>query len=811
MKALKFIFNFFFHITIFISLSAVIGFCGAFLYLTPNLPSITNLKNIQYQVPLRIYTQDHKLIAEYGEKRRIPIKYAALPKALINGFISAEDDRFFYHPGVDYKGILRAVVTLARTGQRRQGGSTITMQVARNFFLSRKKTYLRKLNEIFLSLKIERALSKQDILQLYLNKIFLGHRAYGVAAAADAYYGQPLDNLTMAQYAMIAGLPKAPSTYNPITNPTRALQRRNYVLKRMHKLGHLADDAYAIAKKAPITAKYHGRSIESSAPYLSEMVRAAMIEKYGDDAMTSGYQVYTTLDSKLQKAAQFALRKALMDYDTRHGYKGPEAHFEINPDTDLSTDWDEKLKHIPTTGGLIPGLVTDVKEKTVSVYLGENNTITLPWAGLSWAKRFIKYNRFGHLPKKATDILSIGDLIRVSQTPKKQTFTEAASPEESITWRLSQVPKVSGAFVSLNPKNGAILALQGGFDFYYSKFNRASQAKRQPGSGFKPFVYTAALDKGYTPATLINDAPIVLNDVGAENVWRPQNYGKKTYGPTRLRKGLRLSRNLISIRLLRDIGIPYARNYVTRFGFPKARLPNNLSLVLGTGTFSPLEMATAYTALANGGYHVEAFFIEHIKSGQNETIFTHKPITVCPACDQPEIAQALTEQGLTPAPRVISAQTHYLINSLLQDVIQRGTGIKAKRALKRQDIAGKTGTTNDQKDAWFYGYNQDYVGVAWVGFDNVTPLGSGETGGTAALPVWVEYMKVALKDKAQKQFPIPSGIVTVRIDTESGLRTTAKNPNAMYEIFRTSNIPKQTEERPLSNGKDPYNSDEELF
>jgi penicillin-binding protein 1A len=818
MKVLLFLFKFFVKLFILGAACTVIGFTGAYLYLTPKLDAVDELKSVQYQVPLRIYTSDHKLIAQYGEKKRIPLEYHAFPPTLVQAFISAEDDRFFHHPGVDYKGLLRAVITLARTGERRQGGSTITMQVARNFFLSRKKTYLRKLNEIFLSLKIERELSKQDILALYLNKIFLGYRSYGVAAASQVYYGKPLSELTLAQHAMIGGLPKAPSAYNPIANPKRAKTRRNYVLKRMLELGYITQEEHDTSAAEPVTAKIHGQKIEAYAPYISEMVRAFMVEKYGDDAMVGGFQVYTTVKTDLQYAARAALRKALIDYEMRHGYRGIEKHFDVELEIENTDLLDKHLSNIPTVGNLKPGIVTAVEDKQAHVYLKGGENVILTWAGMSWAKK----SRYANKPKTASQLMVVGDLIRLRDIPnpqlKKSKKKNKKTPEElallpKTIWALTQVPAVGGAIVSLDPLNGAVQSLVGGFDFYHSKFNRVMQAKRQPGSGFKPFVYTAALDSGYTAATLINDAPITHKS--GEEVWRPENYGHKTYGPTRLRVGLRKSRNLISIRLLRDIGIDYARNFVTRFGFPLERIPKNLSLVLGTGTFTPMEMATAYMSMANGGYKLDHYLIEQITDGRGKRIFHHQPLVVCPkeGCEPVPITKTIQANlneasDITPgetkiaaetvqpnaAPRIISRQVHYVIQSILQDVIQSGTGIRAKRELKRRDIAGKTGTTNDQKDAWFYGYNRKYVTVAWVGYDNVTPLGSGETGGKAALPMWIEYMKVALKNVPQKQFPQPSGIVSVRIDSNTGQLTNAKNPNSLFEIFRADLAPKKMTE-----------------
>lgn len=788
---------------------------AAHIYITPDLPDIEELRKVQLQVPLKVYSKDGELIAEYGEKRRSPVTFDQLPASMVHAIISAEDAHFFSHPGVDYRGLLRAGIQLILTGQRRQGGSTITMQVARNFYLTREKTYLRKLYEIFLALRIEEELSKQEILELYLNKIYLGHRSYGVGAAARVYYGKSLDELTLAETAMIAGLPKAPSRFNPLANPPRALVRRGYVLGRMLELGYISKEQHRIANAAPVTAKRYSPDIEVEAPYAAEMVRAKMVEQYGSAAYTSGFKVHTTIDGKAQAAANAALRKALDDYSQRHGYRGPEAQQALPASNEAR---DQLLSGYSSVGDLQPALVTRIEEKSVVAYLGEGQTVTLPWEGLKWARAYRDRNRRGPPPQNAADILSPGDLIRVRKvTPG----------EGEAYWALTQVPVVSGALVSLKSEDGSILALVGGYDFYSSKFNRVTQATRQPGSGFKAFIYSAALEHGYTAASLINDAPVVFNDPSLEGTWRPENYSGKFFGPTRLRYALTKSRNLVSIRLLRDIGVKAALEHVAKFGFDPEQLPNNLSLSLGSANVTPLQMARGYAVLSNGGYLIEPFLISRIEQNE-EVIFEAEPAVVCPSCPQstdPEAA--LTESVKEPpqsnsgdeaapariAPRVISEQNRFLMYSMLQDVVQRGTAVRAK-ALGRKDIAGKTGTTNEQRDAWFNGFNQSIVTNVWVGFDNNDRLGRGEVGGRAALPAWIDYMRVVLDGTPDISPQMPEGMVTVRIDPETGKRAPVGMQGAIFEIFREDFVPEEAAQLPSLPGNQegkPGGSVIELF
>ena len=809
---------------------------GLYLYLVPKLPDIEALKDVRLQVPLRVYTRKGELIAEFGEMRRQPLTYEEFPKPLIHAVLAAEDDRFFEHPGVDYKGIVRAAIELVRSGgEKRQGGSTITMQVARNFFLSREKTFIRKFNEIFLALKIEKELSKEDILALYLNKIFLGNRAYGFGAAAQVYYGKPLKELSLAQTATLAGLPKAPSRYNPIINPERAIERRGYVLRRMLELGSIDEKEYELAVNEPDQATVHGQAIDVEAPYVAEMVRAEMLARYGNEAYTTGFEVYTTIDKTLQDAANHSLRSALLEYDRRHGFRGNLKHIDLPNDVQVQDleKWQETLGEITSMGNLSPAIVFDIDttNNDAYAYTTDNRVVYLPWDNIEWARRYVDDNHLGPELQKISDVLKIGDVI----------YT--APNAEGCSW-LAQIPTVSGALISLHPVDGSITALIGGFDYEHSKFNRVTQAERQPGSSFKPFIYSAAIDKGFTAASIINDAPVVFDAPGLEDTWRPENYSGKIYGETRLRQALVKSRNLVSIRLLRDIGIGYALRYARRFGLENARLPRDLSLALGSGTLTPLELATGYSIFANGGYRIAPYFIDYIKGPDGSIIYLTNPQRVCVEClkeevtekatddpkdDNPETATAgETEEApapapvqqdslqaflvapgenqtledtirrevqfqegplaIQPAPRILSPQTTFLMDSMLRDVIRMGTGVRA-RVLGRNDLAGKTGTTNDQRDAWFAGFNNEIVTIAWVGFDNPRPLGNRETGAVAALPMWVHFMREALKGTPETSLIQPPGIVSVRINEKTGRPTTASDPDAMFEYFLEDQVP----------------------
>ncbi|MFQ5659374.1 MAG: penicillin-binding protein 1A [Gammaproteobacteria bacterium] len=800
--------RFTFNLILFLLLLGLLTIAVISLYIIPGLPDIETLKDIRMQIPLKVYTQDHALIAEYGEKRRAPVAIDEVPQQLIDAFLAAEDDRFYQHPGVDWQGILRAAINLIKTGKKTQGGSTITMQVARNFFLSRKKSYLRKINEIFLALKIERELNKDEILELYLNKIYLGQRAYGVGAAAHVYYGDEVNDLNLQQIAMIAGLPKAPSTTNPVTNPERAIKRRNYVLGRMLEKGYISKQQFDNAMHAPVTASLHNPDIEIEAPYVAEMVRKQLIEEYGEKVYSNGYKIFTTIHSKNQIAANDALRRALLAYDKRHGYRGPEAHFDLREDADTGSR-QQLMETFSVIGGLFPALVTEVNDKSVTANIAETGQIEIDWAGFKWARKYVTENRRGPMPETAADVFQVGDVIRAVQ-------------DDEGKWKLTQLPDVEGGLVSMKPENGSTVALTGGFDFQRSKFNRVTQALRQPGSSFKPFIYSAALEAGFTAASLINDAPVVFNDPGIEDIWRPENYNKKTRGPTRLREAITHSLNLVSIRLLHAIGVPFALAHLAKFGFDTRQLPHNLSLALGSGAVSPWQLATSYCVLANGGFRIEPYFIERIESYNGGTVFEASPLVACSDCERPLAGQqrrdetppresgegsdqaekAQPQETGSPnkptrhyAERVINPQNIWIMNSLTRNVIQNGTGRKA-RVLHRRDLSGKTGTTNDQRDAWFAGYNSSIVTVTWVGFDKFNKLlGRGETGARAALPMWIDYMRVALEDITESIIDRPPGLVDVRIDRDTGKPAKADDPNSFFETFRVENAPAHSGEQ----------------
>ncbi len=786
---------------------------AAYLYLAPKLPSIDVLKDVQLQVPLRVYTHSGELIAEFGEMKRTPLRYEDFPTQLIEAVLATEDDRFFEHPGVDYKGILRAAVNLLITGERTQGGSTITMQVARNFFLSREKTYLRKLTEIFLALKIENELTKPEILELYFNKIYLGNRAYGFAAASQVYYGKNIHELSLSQIAMLAGLPKAPSRYNPIADPERATIRRNYVLARMYELNMIDESTYSEALLTEDDAELRGKSAEAEAPYVAEMVRAEMLSRYGEEAYNAGYEVITSVDARLQAAANKSLRDTLLAYEMRHGYRGPEARLDALMHSEAS-DWDAALADRGDVGNLPAAIIIEVEDQGAYAYVRGGTVAYLPWEGLEWARRFIDDNHRGPPVEEASEVLAVGDVVRLWRAPEG-------------CWYLGQIPEVSGALVAIEPNDGAIRALVGGFDYFHSKFNRAVQAQRQPGSSFKPFIYSAALDKEFTAATVVNDAPVVFDDSGLEATWRPENYSGRFYGPTRLRQALVNSRNLVSIRVLRAIGIGYAIRYAQRFGFDAERLPRDLSLALGSGTVTPLELATGYATFANSGFKITPYAIVEIRGPDGTTLFKANPARACSECEletgdqqarepqpvataaappseseQGPIEEPSSEQFIEEPPRsaerVIDEQTAFIMTTMMRDVIRAGTG-QAARRLGRNDLAGKTGTTNDQQDAWFSGFNAQLVATAWVGFDTPRPLGSRETGGRAALPMWMSFMATALEGTSETPLNQPEGLVVVRIDPKTGLLARSGDADGVFEYFRPGREPTESaDEAPLA-------------
>ncbi|MFP4075593.1 MAG: penicillin-binding protein 1A [Halochromatium sp.] len=739
--------------------------------LASEVPPIEALTEVKFEEPLRIFAANGALMGEFGVQRRRAVAIEEIPPQLIEAFIAAEDQRFFTHDGIDAIGLTRAALSVAKSGEATQGGSTITMQVARNFFLAREKTIKRKLIEIMLAWKLEARLSKQEILSLYLNKIFFGHRAYGVAAAAEFYYQKSLDELTVAEMAMLAGLPKAPSANNPLANPERALERRDYILERMHAFGYIDDTDFLLASTAPLSAKRYMPAIELRADYLAEMARQAVVERYGEeDAYRLGLRVYTTVDARLQRAADAALRQGLRAYNQRHGYHGPEARIEHVAAKTFEA-LDALLAERPQVPGLPVGIVLSASAARAEVYLGQGETRDLGLAQVKWARRFLNENARGRAPRRVTDAVAVGDVIRLRET-------------EDGDWRLAQVPKVSGALVALAPEDGAIRALSGGYAFDWSKFNRAVDARRQPGSTFKPFVYAAALDKGYTPASLVEDEPFELPSAGG--MWRPQNADGKFMGPIRIRVALTKSRNLAVVNLVDRMSVDHAREYIQHFGFAPETIPKDLSMALGSGSVTPLELARGFAVFANGGYRVQPYLIERIEDAQGQPLFEAQPLRACMSCwvDAEANAARVLPMGAEEAaraPLAIDPRIAYNIDSMLKDVIQAGTATRARR-LKRADIAGKTGTTNESRDSWFAGYQPRLAAVAWVGRDDNSPLGRGEWGGTAALGIWIDFMEEALADLPVATIKRPEGMVPVRIGLHSGEATPSRSDSRIEYI-----------------------------
>jgi len=778
---------------------ALMLFSGIYLHLSPKLPSVEVLKDVKLQTPMRVYTREGDLIGQFGEKKRNPLPYSQIPPLFVDALLAAEDDGFFDHVGIDLMGLLRAVSELVLTGEKGSGGSTLTMQVARNYFLTLERTFTRKFKEILLSLEIERVLNKEEIFELYFNQMFLGHRAYGFEAAAQVYYGKNIAELELAQLAMLAGLPKAPSRFNPISNPERALIRRNWILGRMRSLGYIEEADFQRAFRTPVTATHHGAKLAFDAPYAAEMARSEMVDRYGLSAYSDGYHVYTTISSELQQVANRAVSAGLITYDKRHGYRGPEQSILALADEDMTEAWQEALGQARVIEDLLPAIVTAVEPDHVRVLLDGEQTGFVFWEnGLSEARPYVDEHRLGPRPKTPSDLFQPGDMIRV---------VRGAGGE----LQLAQVPAAQAALVSLVPDDGAVLSVVGGLGFAKSKFNRVTQAMRQPGSNFKPFIYSAALEHGFSAASIINDAPVVFEDQQLEDTWRPENDSGKFYGPTRLRWALTRSRNLVSIRLLRALGIDNAIDYAGRFGFDTSKLAHDLSLALGTQAITPLQLVTAYASLANGGYRVDPYLINRVENFSREQIFQAEPATVCRPCEESaaangeddfsgfieeelsmeEILRQNRLQSLPRAERIMDERVAFIIDSILQDVITRGTGRRA-RVLNRSDIGGKTGTTNGPTDAWFSGYNADVVTTTWVGFDQNLQLGKREFGGTAALPIWIDFMRAALADSPDRERAIPEGIINVRIDPETGLLPRPGQADAIFEYFRVENVPTDT-------------------
>jgi len=780
---------------ILLTLLGAIGLAGCYVYLEPSLPSVEAMRNVEMQVPLRVYTRDGDLIAQIGEQRRIPVTWEQIPDLVKHAFLAAEDDRFFQHHGIDYQGVLRAVLVDIISGDRAQGASTITQQAARQLYLTLDKTWRRKLAEAFLTYRMEHEFTKQEIFALYLNVVFFGERAYGVAAAAETFYGKPLEQLTVAQAATLAGIVQLPSRYNPIVNPQFAKVRRTYVLRRMKDLGFIDAEVAAAANAEPVEARTHAPLYDVDAQYVAEMARQEVRKRFGPKAETAGYRVYTTIDGRLQTAANRAVRLGLIEYDRRYGWRGANAHVEVAAGADAS-DLEDQLEEYSPVGPLIPAVVTEVAEQSAKVYAKDLGFQQINWDGLAWARRQLDYERTGPAPKSAGDVLARGDVIYI--------YTDGQHAAQLV-----QVPEAQAALVSIDPTDGGVAALVGGFDYFSNKYNRAVQAKRQPGSSFKPFLYSSALENGFTAASVLPDAPIVIEGSGMETAWRPKNSHGGFNGPTRLREALAKSLNLVSIRLLRQIGVDYAIDYATRFGFQKDSLPNNYTLALGTMQVAPIDLAGAYATFANGGFRVSPYFIDRIEDVSGKILWSADAPIACLSCEHSAdltavplkdasdatLAAADAVRGgagpLTPrqlAPRVISPQNDYIITDMMADVIRHGTGSRAL-VLGRSDLAGKTGTTDESKDAWFNGFNTRIVTTVWVGFDQERSLGESEEGARTALPIWIGYMREALKNLPEEKLPMPDGLVQLRVSAQTGALVSAENPDGMLETFMVNHLP----------------------
>ena len=724
----------------------MVGLGAALIY--PDLPSLEALTNYQPKLPLRVYSEDGYLLAEYGEERRAFVDIANVPKNMKSAVIAIEDIRFYQHGGIDTKGILRAAVNNV-TGGSKEGASTITMQVARNFFLSSERSFKRKLNEAMLAIKIEHSLPKDKILELYINQIYLGQRAYGFAAAAQVYYGKPLDKLNLAETALLAGLPKAPSSYNPFVHPKRAIKRQHQVLLDMRRYGFIDEATYQDALKQPLRFKASQQSRDLAADYVGEIVRQTMYERYQDQIYSSGLKVYTTILKSSQEAANTAIAQGIMEYDLRHGYRGPEGYIATSEmvGENANQNMEKAIDAIETFGGLSPAVVTKITEKSLHVHTVSGEDVQIEGEGLSLVSKVL------HDPKASEKLkIKVGSIVRVIKNGE--------------AWKITQLPQVESAFVSLDPTTGAVRALVGGFDFNRNKFNHVTQAWRQPGSSFKPFIYSAALEKGFTPASIIDDAPISFpaSFTGSGESWEPHNFDNKYEGPMRLRTALTKSKNMVSIRILNSIGVGYAQDYITHFGFAAKDHPAYLTMALGAGSVTPWQMAEAYAVFANGGYRVTPFIINHIEDSKGKLIEEAKII----------------EAG-NGAERVIDERNAFLMTSMMQDVTRIGTAAKA-RQLGRSDVAGKTGTTNNHIDTWFAGFNPKQVAVVWMGYDKPQSLGSTETGGSAALPIWIKYMASALKGTPDVPLNEPDGVNSIRINLKTGAKAN-EDETGFYEYF----------------------------
>ena len=752
------------------------------IYIDSKLPDEERIKSIELQIPLKIYSSDKKLIGEFGEKRRTALKFEEIPEHYVNAVLAAEDDDFFSHSGVSYTGLIRSVYRLILSGRIQGGGSTITMQVAGNYLTSRDVSLFRKVKDIFLAYRLEETYTKEEIFEFYVNRIFFGNRAYGIAAASEVYYGMPLEQLNLAQWAMIAALPKAPSSINPLVNPARAQIRRNWILNRMLNLGYIHPEQFKLAKNAPLTANYFGLVSEVKAPYVAEEIRRYMIQEYGLRAYSEGLEVYTTINSKFQNSATNAVEKGLESYDRRHGFRKPENIANLFPVNFFDLSKREQLLDIEDI--LISDSIDSNEENELSLVFQsleayaqnqdrflavvinaedflrcltkDGKILDVLWSDkLSWARPYINENRRGTKPRGFSDILTEGDIVWL----KRDYVTKSIS--------LTQIPEAQSALISLDPHDGSILSLVGGYDFFLSKFNRVEQASPLLGSNFKPFLYAAAFSEGFTPASLINDAPIIFEDNALEEKWKPRNASGKFYGPTRLREGLLESRNLVSVRLLREVGVEKVRKYAERFGFDKQRLPSDLSLSLGTASHNPMTNAAAYAVFANGGKRIKPYMIERIIGRSGEVLYEHKK-------EEPK--------------QVIDSRVAFLINDILKEAATRGTARKISE-LNRKDFAGKTGTTNNAESTWFTGYNEEIVSSVWMGFDQPKSLGDREFGSSTALPIWMNYKKDIIDLIPITNSLPPKGLSIVKIDKKSGKIANDQSKNPIFEYFLEENLP----------------------
>ena len=786
---------------------------GGYLYLNPQVPAASTYQNYHHEAPLRVYSADGALLGEFGERRLIPVHLDDVPMDFRNALINTEDKRFYEHSGIDYISLANDTIRLVLnpTGVR-TGASTITMQLAKNVSLSLEQTFIRKFKEMLLAIKIEQELTKDEILELYINIAPFGKRAYGAQAAAYTYYGKPLDELDVAQLAMLAGIPKRPEAGNPINGPEWAVRRRNLVLRRMFEQGSIDRPAYETARAAPITAAVHQREIDLPAPYVAEWARQELEDRYGTDIYHLGHEAFTTIDSALQASAIRALRGGLIDYDRRHGYRGPEDRVQTDVDplaiaafesartlsasaslaeqeteevqaTEIAEDaiadmtdprlpaYLAALEGVLPSGDLLPAVVTRVGEKEFAAITGDGVEAVVAWEGMRWARPHIDANYTGPAPRTAADVVAVGDLIRL------QMFDGA--------WRLAQIPEIAGAIVALRPRDGAVMALSGGLDFARSQYNHALQAARQPGSGFKPFIYSAALANGVTPASIFVDAPLVFEDQTLEQAYRPRNDDNQFSGPMPLRRALYRSRNLVSIRVLLEVGVGATLDHVGRFGFDTRDFPYNAQLAIGGGTMAvtPIAMARAYAMIANGGYAIEPHVLGRLMTQMGETVLEPRYPEVCADCgERAADGEDAEPDDRVPAMQAVDGRNTFILHSMLKDVVKRGTGRRAME-LERNDLAGKTGTTNDAADTWFNGFAEDLAATVWVGFDDYRPVGRNEYGSTTPLSVWIDFMRDALADTPETTRPQPEGVITMKIDPATGRAARPAQEGAVFEYF----------------------------